>query len=166
LDRTSSSHGLTYRELELPDAVELQRAVIDCSPLSLHTPYTYWVILTAGSGFCFGAWERTRLAAFALAIPLGQDRIFVWQLGVRPEFRGCQISHELLDRIWRTAMAAGLRSLETTIAPDNHASTAAFSSFADSHDLDFEADGDTTCQGPDGTIVDREVRFRLAAQDG
>jgi hypothetical protein len=72
----------------------------------------------------------------------------------------------LLDRIWRTAIAAGLRSLETTIAPDNHASIAAFSSFADSHDLNFEAEGDAICQGPDGTIVDREVRFRLTAQGG
>lgn len=161
MDQARSKRELTYRQLGVEDAVELQRAVIDCPPLSLHTPYTYWVMLNTSPTTCLGAWQQHELAAFVLAIPTDRDHVFVWQIGVRPPFRRCRIGHALLDRVWQAAEAAGHSTLETTIAPDNHPSTEAFSSFAKSRGLGFEAVGEAVCPGPDGAIVEREVVYRL-----
>jgi L-2,4-diaminobutyric acid acetyltransferase len=52
--------------------------------------------------------------------------LFVWQLGVRPDFRGIGLSDRLLDRIAESARTAGAAGIEATIEDDNAPSRAAF----------------------------------------
>jgi L-2,4-diaminobutyric acid acetyltransferase len=156
-----SASELTYRKLGEQDCAEVQGVVVDCPPLTLHTPYTYWVILSRSAELCIGAFEREDLVGMALAIPTLERRAFVWQIGVRPQFRGLHIGRHLLERIWQAAEQAGLGSLETTIGADNEASAAAFSGFARANDLDFRAIADATSRDANGSTVDREVEYRL-----
>ena len=153
---------MTLRPLDLSDAVEIQRAVLDCPPLTLHTPYTYWVILTAGSGLCFGSWDDGQLAGFLLVVPSRDDSAFAWQIGVRPQFRRRGVSQTLLASAWQAARKAGFQSMDVTITASNSESFDAFASFADAHGLNLREAGEATCQGPDGSITDNEILFRLA----
>jgi diaminobutyrate acetyltransferase len=158
------SDRLTIRALDVGDAADVQETVVACAPLTLHTPYTYWVILAHGSGLSVGAWEESRLAAVALAIPFGADRAFVWQIGVRPELRRGGLSQRLLERVWDAAKGQGLASLEATVAADNQASMAAFSRFADSQSLGLRGD-EVAVRDADGSVADREIHIRLTAGD-
>jgi L-2,4-diaminobutyric acid acetyltransferase len=139
--------------------------VIDCPPLTLHTPYTYWVMLSRSAGLCVGAFERENLVGMALAIPTLERRAFVWQIGVRPQFRGLHVGRHLLERIWQAAEQAGLDSLETTIGRNNEASAATFSGFARANDLDFRAVADVTSRDPNGSTHDQEIEYRVDPLD-
>ena len=161
MDQTPSNHDLKYRTLDIQDSVDLQCAVVDCPPLTLHTPYTYWVILSRSSELCIGAWQQDEFVGFAMAIPTLRNRVFVWQIGVRPAFRGRQIGQSLLERVWLAAEQSGFSSLETSVAPNNQASTATFASFAKSHGFGFEVAGETVCRDPAGDIVEREIEYLL-----
>jgi len=152
---------LNYRKLEARDSAAVQRVVLDCPPLTLHTPYTYWVILSRSADLCVGAFEDGDLIAMALTIPTLNGRAFVWQIAVRAQFRGRRISHHLLEQVWQAAKHAGLDSLEATIGSDNKASAAAFSAFAESKGLALQAVGNATPCDADSSVVDPEIEYRI-----
>ncbi|HKB51238.1 MAG TPA: GNAT family N-acetyltransferase [Solirubrobacterales bacterium] len=139
----------------------MQRLVVECPPLTLHTPYTYWVILSRSARLCIGAFEGKDLIGMALSIPTLERRAFVWQIGVCPPFRGRHVGHGLLERAWQAAGQAGLRSLETTIGKENEASVATFSSFACANGLDFRAVAEAIPRDANGSTVEPEIEYRL-----
>lgn len=156
------AQSLSLRALGPDDAAAVQQAVIACPPLTLHTPYTYWVMLGAQRGMCVGAYAEDELAAFALSLHLGPERLFVWQIGVLPAHRGRNLGVRLLGDLWGRARQRGIDRVETTIAPDNVASRLAFERFAITHGLVMRRLGDALCSDADGLVAEAENWFRLS----
>lgn len=161
MGKSPSSQNLTFRPLGVADVVDLQQAVRDCPPLTLHTPYTYWVALSKASGLCIGAWREDELAGFVVAMPTTRSRLFVWQIGVRSSFRGRQVGQVMLRKAWQAAEKLGLDSLETSIEPSNKASAATFASFAKAENLSFNAIGTASIRDPAGKVAEREIEYLL-----
>ncbi|WP_142847459.1 diaminobutyrate acetyltransferase [Telmatospirillum sp. J64-1] len=65
----------------------------------------------------------------AYRLPEQPDHLFVWQVGVAPEYRGIGLAGRMLDSLVRRLDPAPLM-VETTISPSNTASQSLFRSFA------------------------------------
>jgi diaminobutyrate acetyltransferase len=161
LEQTAQERGFGLRSLDGADLVAVQRLVRDCPPLTLHTPYTYSVMLARSSDLCIGAFLEDRLAGVALAIPTPGACAFVWQLGVLRMERGRGLGLALLRQLWEAARGAGMGALETTIDARNTASISTFRRFALDADLDLERHGDLIVKDAEGREVERESEYRL-----
>jgi GNAT superfamily N-acetyltransferase len=166
LEQTTQDRDLSFRTLDGSDLVAVQRLVRGCPPLTLHTPYTYSVMLGRSSGLCIGALLADRLVGVALAIPGSGGRAFLWQLGVLRPQRGRGLGVSLLRNLWDTARGAGMGSLETTIDPRNTASLSTFRRFALEADLDLHRAGELIVRDAEGREVEREVEYRLQPRRG
>jgi L-2,4-diaminobutyric acid acetyltransferase len=155
--------ALSIRALAADDLVGVQGLIRACPPLQLHTPYTYWVILDKYGSHCAGIFDGENAVGLVLAIPVPEQRLFVWQIGVLPRLRGDGLSGRLLRHIWRAATREGMTSLETTIAEDNPASRSAFEAFAQAEGLNLRPSGAVTVRDADGVAVDDEIVYRLEA---
>jgi ribosomal protein S18 acetylase RimI-like enzyme len=63
-------------------------------------------------GFCFGAYQGSRLAGFVIGEPLLEDRLArVWEIHVLEEFRGMGVGRALLERVMSRAREAHLESV-------------------------------------------------------
>jgi L-2,4-diaminobutyric acid acetyltransferase len=153
----------SMRPVTADDAGPLQQAVLECPPLSLHTPYAYWVMLRAGGSLSVASWRAGQIVGFALGLGLADARVLVWQIGVRSQFRRRGLAQEMLAALWRTAQSQGIDTIEATIDLDNVVSRRVFARFAETHALDVQQIGEAVCRDPTGTIVEREDWFRLAA---
>jgi L-2,4-diaminobutyric acid acetyltransferase len=115
------------------DGAALWRIARDSRKLDLNTPYAYmlWcrdfghssVVARVGGepvGFITG-YRR----------PDDPETGMVWQVAVDSSQRGRGLAGRLLDALFSTLVAQGVRHLETTVTPDNEASIALFRSFAE-----------------------------------
>lgn len=152
---------LTYQRVMVDSSEAIQALVADCPPLTLHTPFTYWVILSRSPDLCIGAFADGDLVGVVLTIPSLARAAFVWQIGVRQEFRGQKVAHALLDRSWQAAKCVGLKGIEVTIDPQNKASTSMFKKFAEVNDLKMEVAGDVEIRDGSGSLIERETEYRL-----
>lgn len=152
---------LTYGELSPELAEATQRLVANCPPLVLHTPFTYWVILSRSQHLSIGAFDCDSLVGAVLAIPSLSGAAFVWQIGVHQELRGQRIAGALLERCWKAARTAGLKALEVTIDPKNEASLSTFTAFAEVNNLTLEMGAEIEVRDGSGNLVEREIEYRL-----
>jgi L-2,4-diaminobutyric acid acetyltransferase len=74
-------------------------------------------------------------ATTAYVLPTQPDTLFIWQVAVAPQARGQKLGTRMLQHLLQQCIAPrGLRWLEATISPDNHASHRLFTQFARLHD--------------------------------
>lgn len=122
------------------DGAALWRLARDSGKLDLNSSYAYllWchdfadttVVARSGGepvGFITG-YRR----------PTAPDTVVVWQVAVDQSQRGKGLAGRMLDTLFDTAVAEGVRFLETTVTPDNEASLAMFRSFAKRWNTDIE----------------------------
>ena len=63
-------------------------------------------------------------------VPASPETVFVWQIGVSPDFQRRGIARRLLDEIARRPLLGDVDYLEMSIAPSNAASARLFDSWA------------------------------------
>lgn len=151
---------LNITPLGTADAVAVQGLVLKCAPLTLHSPYTYWVILEYGGYLSRGAWAGDVLVAVVLVVPVAADGVLVWQLGVDPRFRGRGVAGALLRAAW-DERPPWVIHIETTIAPANIASRRSFAGLASARGLEMNEVGAADVRGPNGNVTECETRYRL-----
>lgn len=143
------------RKLAVSDSPDVQSLVADCPPLDVHTPYTYWTILSREPSFCFGSWKDDELVGAVLAIPSGES-VFVWQVGVRAASRGEGIARALLDGLLTAASQRSFTALEATVGPANAASRKLFRAFADAHSFELCESDEFAVEDANGQSVGDE----------
>lgn len=115
------------------DAAAIWRALPEIGELERNSAYAYVLLCTHFAGTAVVAHDGAELAGFVLGYrpPTVPDAVFVWQVGVRPAWRGAGLGQRLLDEVvWRAGEVAAVRELHATVAPDNLASRALFHGFA------------------------------------
>lgn len=131
-------------KLAIRNVVESDNAILrymagKCSPLDVHTLYTYWIICKFYSKGSFILLSDDQPAGYIMSIETGEE-VFVWQIGLLSEYRGKGYSNMLIDKVISYARAMN-KNVGVSIALANKASYGAFSSYCRSNGLSFENDG-------------------------
>ncbi|MEV7525945.1 diaminobutyrate acetyltransferase [Streptomyces sp. NPDC091371] len=147
---TKATTATTATRIDRPrpdDGPLLWRLARDSRTLDLNSSYSYLLWCRDFAGTSAVARDASgRAVGFVSGYmrPKSPGTLLVWQIAVDESVRGQGIAGALLDGLsTRVAAEHGLRSLETTISPGNHASERLFASYAARH----------------GATVTREVLF-------
>lgn len=138
--------------LRLPtaeDGIRLHRLVAACAPLDPNSVYCNLLQATHFAATCVAAERMSDPATDPLTTtgqpqtnqplmgfisayqpPQQPETLFVWQVAVAPEGRGCGLAKRMLQAILQRETCRAVRYLETTITRDNQASWALFRSLA------------------------------------
>lgn len=114
------------------DGAALWRIARDSQKLDLNSSYAYllWCQDFANSSVV----ARVDGAAVGFVMgyrkPDAPDVAIVWQVAVDASQRGKGLAGRMLDAMYAVLLNRGVRYMETTITPDNDASIALFTSFA------------------------------------
>lgn len=127
-------HGTVSMRRPTPaDGPGLAALVRACPPLDPNTPYCYALLGEHFADTCAVAAIDGELVAFVSGYrpPRRPYTLFVWQVGVHPDWRGHGLAARLLDTLAARAWWPEITWLETTIGPSNRASARLFVGFAE-----------------------------------
>lgn len=153
----------------MEDGAAIWRIARDSEVLDLNSSYSYllWCRDFAATSVVARD-EKGEAVAFVTGYirPDRPETLVVWQVAVDAAHRGKGLAAELLDALTtRVSAEQGLRSVETTITPDNTASDRLFTSYAQRHDVALERE--VLFEGglfPEGTHLP-EVLYRIGPFD-
>ena len=152
---------VSIRPVTGSDAELLRALAAACPPLDVHTPYTYWVLTRMFPGSCFIAFSGDTPVGFVTSV-VADGKAFLWQVGVLPAARGRGLSAALINAVSDHARTSGITAVETTVAPGNAASLAAFRSYAAGNGLVFDQVGSMVVRDvTDLSFVEAETIFVL-----
>ncbi|MEQ6389354.1 diaminobutyrate acetyltransferase [Bacillaceae bacterium S4-13-58] len=102
------------------------------STLDQNSAYKYIMMSKYFRETCVVAKHEDQLVGFVTAFipPKQQDVVFVWQIGVDPNFKGKGIASKLLHELINREACQDVRFVEATVTPDNEASKALFRKLA------------------------------------
>ena len=162
---TAAQADLQIDRPAVADGAALWRIARDSKALDLNSSYAYllWCRDFAGTS-AVARDEHGNPIGFVTGYvrPDRPTTLLVWQVAVDAAHRGHGIAAALLDGlVARTTAEHGIRTVETTITPDNTASERLFAAFAERHGaaLEREVLFDTGLF-PDGPH-DPEVLYRI-----
>jgi len=130
--KESTTTVAVFRHPTVPDGLAIWRLVGEAGTLDLNSTYAYLMVCRDFADTCIVAEQAGRIAGFVMGYrpPLRPDTIFVWQIGVAPEARGCGLGSLVLDRLLESEGCSSVRFLETNVTPSNGASRALFAGLA------------------------------------
>ena len=113
---------------------QIKKMVEACSPLDVHTLYTYWVLARYFTDTSFVLYDNDEAIGFIIAIT--KDNVgFIWQIGVLPQYRKQDLSYLLIDKTIQAFKNKGINDIELTIDTNNQISFAAFNSYCKKQNL-------------------------------
>lgn len=129
---TAAADALLLRRPQLADGQAVHALVRRCPPLDLNSSYSYFLLCSHHADTCVVAEQDGALAGFlsAYRLPQAPHTLFVWQVAVDAAARGRGLAGRLLEELLARPSCAGVRFIETTVAPSNRASRRVFERFA------------------------------------
>lgn len=114
--------------------------VDETAALDDNSPYAYLMACRNFAATSVVAESGEDLAGMVTAYPMPDDpqALFVWQVNVREQYQSRGIASSMLSEILKRDDCQSVRWIETTVAPDNHASEALFRRIADELDADIK----------------------------
>jgi L-2,4-diaminobutyric acid acetyltransferase len=123
----TSAH--VFRAPRVGDGAAIHRLIADCPPLDVNSVYAYLLLCDHFRDTCVVAESAGgNIDGFVSAyVPPGQsERLFIWQVAVHGRARGQGLARRMLHELLSRPVLEGVRHLETTVGPDNHASRRTF----------------------------------------
>lgn len=136
-----SDDGLDFRPPDTEDGAAIHSLIENCDPLDLNSIYSYLILCQHFPETSVTVEdEEGDVVGFVSGYikPGHPDVWFVWQVAVGPKARGRGVAKRMLKEILRRPACENVRFLETTITPNNKASWALFTSFAEEIGADTE----------------------------
>ena len=127
------------RNVQESDSSTLRKLAHDCSPLDLHTPYTYWVITKLFSDTSFIMECENSDIGFITALYNGA-MFFIWQIGILPKYQKKNLSHLLIGKVLDIAQEKGV-PIYLSIADSNADSYNAFNNYCKLKNYSFNKIG-------------------------
>jgi len=130
-DRQTSD--VVYRPPTVDDGEAIWRLVRATGTLAENSPYSYLMFCRSFADTCIVAEAGDRLAGAVLGYTPRQapDVLFVWQIGVHPEFRSRGLGLKMLDELLDRPACAWITRVEATVTPSNEASMGLFNKLAE-----------------------------------
>ena len=124
---------VTFRKPTSMDGSAIWRLVKRSKPLDENSMYCNLIQCDHFADTCVLAEAGEEVIGWISAhIPPGEeDTLFIWQVAVAREARGCGLGRRMLEALLDREECADVEHLKTTITRDNEASWALFTRFAD-----------------------------------
>lgn len=134
---------MDIRNCRETDVDEIRKFVRRSKPLDLHTVFTYWTLFKYFGDTCFVLEKDGRIIGFVSGLLSSSQHgmLYLWQIGIDPDYRGNRYAEILLKRVVEAARAKDCKGLQVTIAPENRSSYRLFSRFALEQGLPMDKTG-------------------------
>ncbi|HZJ81490.1 MAG TPA: diaminobutyrate acetyltransferase [Guyparkeria sp.] len=125
--------AIRFREPRLEDGARVHQLVKRAGTLDLNSAYLYFLLADHFRSTCALAENGQDLVGFVTAyrLPDNPDTLFVWQIGVDASARGQGVASGLLETLQGRDWFGDIKRIELTISPDNPASKALFTRWAE-----------------------------------
>ena len=147
------------RNVRSNDTPIIQSLAIKCSPLELHTEYTYWVCTHLFQCSSFILELDKYPIGYIMAIE-NTSTVFIWQIGITSEHRGKGLSKHLIGACVNYAKSVK-KNLEVTISENNEESYRAFRNYCRRNGLVFSCLGDAEILDADGVLFELEKLYSI-----
>ncbi|VCU69096.1 L-2,4-diaminobutyric acid acetyltransferase [Pigmentiphaga humi] len=116
----------------IEDAAGIQRLIQASPPLDVNSTYAYLLLCRHFRDTCVVATRQGQLAGFVSAYfpPTQSNVLFIWQVAVHPDARGCRLGQRMLEHLLARPLTQSVASLETTVSPSNQPSRRMFAALA------------------------------------
>ena len=123
-----AAKNITVRSPRLADGGKFMELVHAAGTLDVNSPYLYCLLADHFSSTCAYAEAGGEPAGFVSAYRLPDDPacLFVWQITVSPDFRGCGVGLKLLEYLAQRPWFCDIERVCCTISPSNQASRRLF----------------------------------------
>ena len=125
---------IDFRSPVVADAARMWRIAHDTPELDTNSPYAYLLVCSHFASTSLIAEEpgAPDLVGFVSAyrLPDDPDVLFVWQVAVNAARRRRNVGLRMLTRLLDQPANRGVRHVQATVTPSNHASGRLFRSFA------------------------------------
>lgn len=131
--RAAPPQACSLRAIRKTDGLAIHGLVAQCPPLDLNSLYAYLLLSEHHADTCVLAEDGARnVVGFVSAYipPRHPDVLFVWQVAVHPDARGCGLGRRMLRHLLGRAASSAVRYIETTVGPGNAASRSVFAGLA------------------------------------
>lgn len=120
---------MNYRNATASDGGVIWELVKKAGTLELNTPYCYMLMAQLYGRTTILAEDGERVVGFVMGLttPERPRSVFVWQVGVDPDYRGRGLASRLLNELMERSQAI---YLEASVTPSNRASMALFRGMA------------------------------------
>lgn len=124
--------NVEYRRPEILHGQAIWRLVRESGVLDPNSAYCYLLLCRDFAETCVVAQVEDEVIGFVTGYrpPGRDDTLFVWQVGVAPDFRGQGLAGGMVLEILERDCCRNIRRIEATVSPSNDASRALFSSLA------------------------------------
>lgn len=131
-DSAGKQPSIELRNMRTSDGGRVWELVKRAGTLDLNSPYHYLLQGKLYADTCLVAEAGDQLVGFTTALlpPKQSDAVFLWQVGVDPDWQGHGIAGRLVRKLVALPACRGRQYLETTVTPSNKASRALFHGFA------------------------------------
>ena len=112
----------------------------DCPPLDTNSGYLYLLLCHHFADTCAVAEQEGRVVGFVSGYrpQNAPDSLFIWQVAVHEVARGQGAAGRMLDHLLNRESCRDVKTIDTTIAPDNRASERLFEKLAERLGADYE----------------------------
>ena len=123
---------IQIRTPSVDDGAAIWELVRGAGSLEPNSPYAYLLFSEYFADSCAVACDGDAVAGAIIGFraPQRPDALFVWQIGVSPEYRGQSLGRRMLAWLMDQNAPGGVRFLEATVTPDNEPSQRMFRGFA------------------------------------
>lgn len=138
--------------------------LVNKTTLDHNSVYKYIMMTNYFKETCVVAKIDHKLVGFITGFiaPNKPDTVFVWQIGVDPEYSNKGIGSQLLDQLTKQIKDKDIDFLEATITPSNKASQALFKKFAFKQEANCQIVSFlTTDLFPDQEQYEEELLFQI-----
>lgn len=144
------SNVFDFRPPNKGDGKAVNDLISQCPPLDINSMYCNLLQCEHFSQTSVVAMTQGQLVGFisGYIIPDLQDTLFIWQVAVDKQARGCGLAKQMLNQILSRESCEHIAYLQTSITSENEASWALFGSLANelrselSKSILFEKDSD------------------------
>lgn len=138
MNKLSLADKLHYRVPHKADGAKIWELVRESGKLDLNSAYFYLAMSHWFSHSCMLVEEKEtgQLAGVLIGFlkPSQQNVLFVWQIAVVEQYRGCGIAQRMLDQVQKQA---DIDFVEATISPSNLSSRRLFEKWAASKQVNI-----------------------------
>ena len=142
------------------DYINFRNMAKNCSPLDIHTPYTYWVVGQFFSEGCFLLEDNEKIVGSIMTVTK-DDTVFIWQIAILAEYRGKGLSDMLYEAVYNYAKGKGIERIMLSIDPSNLNSLSAFRRFCEKRQLNYRKQGTVDINIPEEAYTEYENIYEI-----
>ena len=162
MQSTAPDARFNVRRPIVEDAAEMWR-LANRAGLDVNSEYSYMMVCHFFASTSAVAKANDSVVGFVSGFRTleSPSELFIWQIAVSPEMRGCGVAGRMLDELVTRLRPTGLQYVQATINPSNEASIRTFTSLAGRLECEFNKSVLFHAEQFSGESHEEEVLYRI-----